>query len=103
MQTISETIHQLQLGKAETFEGLTVFPLFADSNREPDYLTLDEALEQNRARVREVSEGGDVPNLRFENDSDRKVLLVDGDELVGAKQNRIINQQHLAVAVVLYS
>ena len=39
----------------------------------------------------EVSEQGDVPNLLFENLGDRKVLLVDGDELVGAKQNRIIN------------
>jgi len=41
--------------------------------------------------VIEVSEEGDVPNLLFENLGDRKVLLVDGDELVGAKQNRVIN------------
>jgi hypothetical protein len=32
-----------------------------------------------------------VPELRFDNDAPRKVLLVDGEELVGARQNRILN------------
>ena len=91
MQTISDTISHLHLGKATTFEGLTVFPLLGDHERPRDYLTLDEALEQKQARVIEVTEEGDVPNLLFDNLGDRKVLLVDGDELVGAKQNRIIN------------
>jgi hypothetical protein len=91
MQTISDTINGLHLGEATSFEGLTVFPLVGDHVQEKDYLTLDEALEQEQARVIEVSEAGDVPNLLFENLGDRKVLLVDGDELVGAKQNRIIN------------
>ena len=91
MQTISDTINHLHLGEATTFEGLAVFPLFGDHVRDADYLTLDEALEQGQARVIEVSEAGEVPNLLFDNLGDRKVLLVDGDELIGAKQNRIIN------------
>ncbi len=91
MQAISDTINQLHMGKSTLFEGLTVFPLFGDSTFEADYLTLDEALEQKQARVIEVTEDGDVPNLLFENLGDRKVLLVDGDELIGAKQNRVIN------------
>jgi len=98
MQTISETIHQLELGQAETFEGLTVFPLLARASRAADYRTLDEALERDDAHVREVSESGEVPNLLFENNGDQKVLLVDGDELVGAKQNRIINLSILVAA-----
>ena len=91
MQTITDTIDHLHLGKATTFEGLSVFPLFADTLRMADYITLDEALEQKQARVLEVSEGGEVPNLLFDNFGDRKVLLVDGDELIGAWQNRVIN------------
>ena len=98
MQTISNTINHLHLGEATAFEGLTVFPLFGDHVREKDYLTLDEALEQGQARVIEVSEEGDVPNLLFENLGDSKVLLVDGDELIGAKQNRIINLSILVPA-----
>ncbi len=98
MQTITDTIDHLHLGKATTFEGLSVFPLFGDTVREADYITLDEALEQELARVVEVDEDGEVPNLLFDNFGDRKVLLVDGDELIGAKQNRVINLTILVAA-----
>jgi len=98
MQAISDTISSLHLGQAETFEGLTLIPLLDEPRREPDYITLDEALEQKTARVLEDSESGDVPNLLFDNQGDTKVLLVDGDELVGAKQNRIINLTILVAA-----
>ncbi|MBI5018328.1 MAG: hypothetical protein HZB55_22925 [Deltaproteobacteria bacterium] len=39
----------------------------------------------------EVSDGGSVPELRFVSGTDRKILLLDGEELVGAKQNRVLN------------
>jgi hypothetical protein len=32
-----------------------------------------------------------VPELKFENRSDQPILIVDGEALVGAKQNRIVN------------
>jgi len=41
--------------------------------------------------VGEVSRGGSVPELKVVNKSNRMVLILDGEELVGAKQNRIVN------------
>ncbi len=41
--------------------------------------------------ITEVNEGGSVPELKVANRSDQKVLLLDGEELVGAKQNRVLN------------
>ena len=38
-----------------------------------------------------MSEGGSVPELKVENRADLPVLIVDGEELVGAKQNRVAN------------
>ncbi|MDW7712575.1 MAG: DUF6569 family protein [Deferrisomatales bacterium] len=90
-ETIAETLGALSLGAPQTFRGLTVVPLVSGNGRAPDYVTLDEALAGRLARVTEVSEGGSVPELRFVNDSPEKVLLVDGEELVGAKQNRVLN------------
>ena len=55
------------------------------------YVLLDGALERQFARVTEISGAGSVPELAFENSSAEKILLVDGDELVGAKQNRVVN------------
>ncbi len=81
----------LVLGAAQTGHGLAVYPLTADTEGGPWYVTLGEALAGGTARVRETSEGGAVPDLRFENRGDTRVLVLDGEELRGAKQNRVLN------------
>jgi len=43
------------------------------------------------ARITEVTESGSVPFLQVANGADRPLLLLDGEELIGAKQNRILN------------
>jgi len=91
MQPIAEALSSVKLGAPQQFRNLTVFPLFAPKNGAPDYVLLDEALARKLARVSEVSESGSVPELLFANDGGEKVLLVDGEELVGARQNRILN------------
>ena len=91
MQQIAEAISRIHLGAPVRFQNLTVFPLLAPPGPVPDYVMLDEALERSLAHVAEVSEGGSVPELLFVNDGEERVLLVDGEELVGARQNRILN------------
>jgi hypothetical protein len=91
MQEIQQALAGLKLGAPQAFRNLAVFPLAAPGDAPAGYLLLDEALERRLARVTEVSREGSVPELAFENDSAEKILLVDGDELVGAKQNRVVN------------
>jgi len=88
---IGHALAQLKLGKSQTYVNLTLFPLIGDEHSAPAYILLDEALDRRLVRVTEVSHGGSVPELALENYSDESVLLVDGDELVGAKQNRVLN------------
>ncbi len=88
---IAETLKHLTLGQPQAFRNLGMFPLVASADAEPGYLTLDEALKGGHSRVTEVSLGGHVPELLFDNPSTSRVLLLDGDELVGAKQNRVLN------------
>ena len=91
MTIIAQRIEQIAIGKKQHFKNLTMFPLLDKNPREAQFLLLEEALESGRARVTEISDGGSVPELKFVNDGDRPVLLLDGEELIGAKQNRIIN------------
>lgn len=84
-------ISSLRLGDAEKYENLTIFPLYSEISRENGYKTLDEAVTTEKFKVTEVSEGGSVPELKVLNELDSDVLIVDGEELAGAKQNRIIN------------
>jgi hypothetical protein len=98
MQRITETLAGLKVGDPIVFQNLTMFPIAADDAGEPSYLTLDEALADGLARISEISEHGSVPELRFENTSEKPVFLMDGEELIGAKQNRVLNLSILAPA-----
>ena len=96
MNTIASALDTLSIGTPQHFRHLTVFPLVHPTPRAPFYLTLDEALAQGTVQVTEVSKGGHVPELLLINRGDRPVLLIDGEELVGAKQNRVLNLTILA-------
>jgi len=98
MQIIKETLSRVTAGAGASFENLAMIPLISVNGGEPDYLTLDEAMARGEVRVTETSEAGDVPELRLENRVEQPVLLLDGEELVGAKQNRILNLTILAPA-----
>ncbi|MGH3113727.1 MAG: ARPP-1 family domain-containing protein, partial [Gaiellaceae bacterium] len=80
----------LQLGQPVAHRGIVIAPLFPRSQPRAAYVTLDEALPLG-FRVTEVSAAGLVPELLARNPLDAAVLLYDGEELVGAKQNRILN------------
>ncbi len=88
---ISNDLAQIEIGAAQKYRNLSVFALIGKDARSTSYITLDEALERQLATVTEVSEGGVVPELRFKNKGDAPVLLVDGEELIGARQNRVLN------------
>ncbi len=98
MTLIENTLAALDVGAPVAFANLTMFPLLGAQPGEPHYLTLGEALATRQVRITEVSELGSVPELRVANTADRPLLLLDGEELVGAKQNRIVNLTILVAA-----
>lgn len=91
MRIIAQALESVQIGTPTSAGGLTMYPLHAPFAGAFDYLLLDDALGSGLAEVTEVSESGSVPKLRFRNKAEKDILLVDGEELIGAKQNRILN------------
>ena len=89
---------KLRVGDPVRHEALAVFPLFAEANGQVEYRLSDEALADEQILVEEVSEGGSVPDLLVENKGDQRVLFLEGEELVGAKQNRVLNTSVLVAA-----
>ena len=81
----------LTIGRKQSYKNMAVYPLSSDYNIPFDYLTFDEAVSDDLIDVVEVDEGGHVPELKVKNKSPLKILIIDGEELVGAKQNRIVN------------
>jgi len=88
---IKETLLKLEFGELQNFENMAVIPLTSSIQGGPKYLMLKEALDQGLLLVTELDEGGSVPNLKVTNKADMSVLLLDGEELAGAKQNRVLN------------
>jgi hypothetical protein len=102
---LAAALGSVTLGPPVSVDNLTMFPLVAklpETVRTPgaslNYLVLDEALASGRVEITEVSEQGSVPNLKVINHGPRPVLIVDGEELLGAKQNRIVNLTILVAA-----
>lgn len=90
-KSVETCLLEMELGAGRSFENMAVFELLRPRNGGPEYITLREALEKGVFTVTEVSEGGSVPELAVANTGDAPVLLLDGEELRGAKQNRVLN------------
>src|SRR3989442_1163800 len=80
----------LRLGSPQTAGGLTLIPLF-HAGPELDYITFADAQKQGSLQVTELDERGAVSALAVENRSNRSVLMIDGEILIGLKQNRVLN------------
>jgi hypothetical protein len=89
---------QIRVGEPLRYKALSVFPLFTQTKSAVEYALADEALRDQLITVHEISEGGSVPELMVENKGDMRVLFIEGEELVGAKQNRILNTSILVPA-----
>ena len=87
----------IQLGEPVEHRGIVIAPLFPRDTPIAEYATLEDALPLG-LRINEVSEAGVVPELTVSNPTDANVLLYDGEELLGAKQNRILNVTVLVAA-----
>jgi hypothetical protein len=81
----------MTIGEPHFRHNLVVFPLQAPQNGVMSFITLDEAIGAGSVVVSEISDAGSVPQLLVANKGDIAVLLVDGEHLIGARQNRVLN------------
>ncbi len=98
-KTMFDNISNVKWGEIKEFKNLAVISLFGPaSGTGPAYITMEDAINTGKLSIKEVSSGGHVPELLTVNDADSMVLLLDGEEVIGAKQNRILNASILLEA-----
>ncbi len=90
-ETVREELRKIELGEMQQFRNVSVFALFSQSRPPVRHLVLKEAMGKGVITISEVSEGGHVPELKVVNSADMPVVILDGEELFGAKQNRVLN------------
>jgi hypothetical protein len=84
----------LQVGEGVRFDRMTLFPVFHKGESPLRYRVLSEALADGAVEVRERP-SATVPELWMVNRSDDMVFVMDGEEVLGGKQNRIVNASFL--------
>jgi hypothetical protein len=94
----STLIRRVRTREPVVIGGLSVVALCLDAAGGPDADLLEEGLEQKTTSLREVSESGVVAKVRVDHQGARVLLLVDGEQLIGAKQNRIVNSSFLVAS-----
>jgi len=90
-ETIGSAIDGIKISDIVTHKNMAVAPLKIEHQTGPNYLTMSQGFEQQALSVQEISEGGSVPELSVMNNGDKFILLLDGEEISGAKQNRVLN------------
>lgn len=100
MSRLQEIIpNTLSLGEPIKARGLCVIPILTEEIPNiPAVDTLDAALGKETVRITETSEAGEVPFVHIENMGDQPLMILDGEEILGGKQNRIVNSTLLILA-----
>ena len=91
MNIFEASLSQVSIGFPIRIGNLTMFPLETELNDKKNYLDFSEQVNLGTVEVTEVDESGSVPTLFVENKNEDAVFILDGDHLVGAKQDRIVN------------
>src|SRR4051812_29626447 len=96
--TLSDRLRTVEVLESHSSGNVQVFGLRWPLDDGLPYQTLDEALAAGTLEVTELTEGGSVPLLKVVNRGTEPVFLMAGEQLVGAKQNRILNTSLLVPA-----
>jgi hypothetical protein len=91
---LASMFSRIRLGPPLTAGVVTLVPLFLDEGG-PDAELLEEGIGRGATSLVEVSESGSVNRVRVTHTGPRMLLLVDGEQIIGAKQNRIVNASFL--------
>ena len=99
---LAQVIGRLRVERPYTYENLTVFPLslrgpivgLLRRRGTPDVRTLDEAIRRDWITVYEKGHA-EVPRVTVRNRSQYRVFLMNGEILVGGKQNRVVRDDVL--------
>jgi hypothetical protein len=95
---LARALHSMEISEPVSHGLLHIFPLQGNAREEGDIWLLEDALWAGTLRIEELHEAGSVPDLRVVNEGALRVLILEGDELIGAGQNRVANSSVLVAA-----
>ncbi|MBK7583831.1 MAG: hypothetical protein IPI67_27015 [Myxococcales bacterium] len=87
---------KLAVGDAAVLLGVQLVPLLlSESDEQADALLLEEGIASGQTQVNEIGEGGIVGQVRVLHRGVVPLLVLQGEQILGAKQNRSFNSSFL--------
>ena len=87
----------LEVLEKQTYKNVQIVPIKTDAFAKKDFITLKKGIEMGLVSIKEL-DNEEVNTVYCKNDAVVPLLLIDGDEIIGAKQNRIMNESLLIPA-----
>jgi hypothetical protein len=94
-------LEQVTAGAPVNLGSCVAVPLLLPKRKKLGAVLLEEALDRGVTTLEELSEEGRVPFLRVKHRGYDPLLLVDGEQVLGGKQNRIFNTSMLVLPGVV--
>ncbi|MBE0432380.1 hypothetical protein IBX73_02810 [candidate division WOR-3 bacterium] len=94
---ISQFFGRLKIGQPSSYKNLLIFPLMAQPAKNIDLVTLDEAMDRNWLKIREIG-SGEINHVELKNSGPSMIFMMTGEMLSGAKQDRMLGQDLLVPA-----
>jgi hypothetical protein len=94
---VASFLGDVSLAQRQAHKSLTLWPLVRGDapSKAPEYITLSEAFARGQIAIDELQKGARVPHVQARNRGAVAVLVLFGEEIRGAKQNRIANASFL--------
>ncbi len=91
MAQMKEFLNEIKVGAKQNHKNMTLYCLLSAHEAPVNFLTLDNALGTDALSVLRSLRAVLSRNSKSTTSQTHKILLLDGEELVGAKQNRVLN------------
>jgi ARG and Rhodanese-Phosphatase-superfamily-associated Protein domain len=91
---IIKLITQCKVKNPYHYKNLTIFPIFANSESNFEYLTLEQGIKQDYVEIKELG-SGQVNIVQVKNKSRHYIFGLAGELIIGAKQDRMLKEDIL--------
>lgn len=89
-EVINKIFKNIETYPIETYKNMTVIGINATQS-DMDMMSLETGLNMGLVEITELDESGSVGEVKVKNNAVVPLLLLDGEEILGSKQNRIVN------------
>lgn len=91
VNAIKDSLSSIEFLPVQNYENITVLGFKTSNLNDFDFLTLKKGLRMGLVELNEENPGGVVDTIKVENNAVTPLLILEGEVLIGAKQDRIAN------------